>query len=467
MGWPTEISGGPAGGRIPLDGVFLVIKRLSWFVLILVFVGLLGITLILGKPTGSVDWRALRAVALESDDWGLQGFIPAADSWEGLDRAGIAPGSFPEVYWSSTLEDSTMVADLCLVMSRVQGRDGLPAVFQPNYVMSGLGWLGNGGDGAWHRFDLPDLDPRYHRPGLWRAVGEGIHSGVWYPEFHATWHYDPALRKAAALQPGDAAKATGRGIMLFPGSERARELGLWRESADLTGELDHSLEVFQRIFGRLPGSVIAPDYTWSARHEDLWESRGLRVIQAKREQRNPEWGGSLIGRLAKAWGRSLERVDHPDRTYLERNCRFEPVQTEDPAAVVSACLEETRQAWRRSEPAIVETHRINFVHTDPAVVETGLNSLADYLEELTRPGEFAPIFLTDWEISQLQGHGTSWCVRSGRVVVRNGTRSSRLMTVPVEALNRAQQQGDLRSTPIVPLLVVLRAGQTRILGPEF
>ena len=441
-------------------------RRLSWFLAIPVLAGLVGLFLVLGRPTGAINWRAMRAVALESDDWGLMGFVPAAGSWEGLDREAIGSGSFPKVYWSSTLEDSNMVADLCGILQRFSGRDGLPAVFQPNYVMSGLGWLGPAGEGKWRRFDLPDLDPRYPRPGLWQAVAEGTEAGVWYPEFHATWHYDPARRREAALQAGAAAAATGRGILLFPGSERARDLGSWRDGDELTRELDNSQGLFQALFGRSPGSVVAPDYTWSAKHENLWASRGLRIIQGKREQRNPEWGRGLRGRVVKTFGRSFDRVRHPDRVYLERNCRFEPVQARDPASVVAACLEETRLAWRRGEPAIVETHRINFAHTDPAVVETGLNSLVAYLEGLAGHAEPGPIFLTDWEISQLQNLGTSWCVRAGRIVVRNGTRSTRLVMIPVEALNQVRGQGDLRFFPSFPLLVALKAGQTGVLNPE-
>ena len=430
-------------------------RRLSWIVLIGGFVGLLAVSLLLGKPTGSVDWRDLRAVALESDDWGLQGFIPTAGAWDGLDRLTVAPGSFPEVYWSSTLEDSAMVSDLCRVMLRARGRDGLPAIFQPNYVMCGLGWSGTGDAGQWRRFDLPDLDPRYRRPGLWAAVSEGIGQGLWYPEFHAAYHYDPQLRKKTALQAGGPAEATARGITLFPGSEKARELGAWRSVDDLEREFDHASELFRRLFGRPPGSVMAPDYTWTGIHEDLWAARGLRVIQGKREQRNPEWQG-LRGRVTKVVIRGLERVLHPGRIYLERNCRLEPVQESDPAAAVAACLEQTWAAWRRAEPAIVETHRINFAHTDPAVVQTGLKYLAEYLDGLAENAEPLPIFLTDWEIAQLQSTGVSWCVRAGEVIVRNGTRNSRIVVVPGEALQLAREQAGLPFADMEPVLVVLK-----------
>ncbi len=105
---------------------------------VLVFLGGVGLATL--ESSGLVDWRSLRAVAFESDDWGLAGFVPNAEVWQGNDRAELHPGRFPEVYWESTLEDSLMVRGLCEIMASFRGDDGLPAVFQPNYVLSSLNY---------------------------------------------------------------------------------------------------------------------------------------------------------------------------------------------------------------------------------------------------------------------------------------------------------------------------------------
>ncbi len=115
-------------------------------------------------PRSVVDWRSLRAVALESDDWGLAGFVPAADSWDDLDRHGLGSDRFPEVYWLSTLEDSAMVAALNQTLAGHVGRDAQPAVLQPNYVMSSLAHVQD----HWEKYDLPSLPPGYRRPGLYQ-----------------------------------------------------------------------------------------------------------------------------------------------------------------------------------------------------------------------------------------------------------------------------------------------------------
>ncbi len=423
--------------------------------------GLVGAAFLFGGARSTVSWQVLRAIAIESDDWGLAGFVPHGDSWRDLDRTRLNPGPFPEVYWLSTLEDSSMVGRLNRVLAAHLGRDGHPAVLQPNYVMSSLSHA----DDQWARHDLPDLPPGYQRPGLWNAVAEGINGGTWYPEFHATWHYDSDMRKKAALDGEFAQSVTGRNIMLFPGSERARELGPWRRIQDLENDLDISLAGFESLFGREVQSVIAPDYHWDARIEDMWSSRNLRVIQGKREQINADWGSGKSGRLRKYIGRHWDRFHHPDRTYLERNCRLEPVQARDPGAVVLHCVAETRRAWAAGEPAIVESHRINFAHTDTSVVKTGLAALDQYLGVIAGDRDNSPVFLTDHEIAQLHRSGTSWRVKGGLVILRNATLSKRILPVPGNALARAAgARGDMRSFPEA-VLVALPAQTTFDLVP--
>lgn len=386
---------------------------------------LVACALLTAGPRSAVDWRGLRAVALESDDWGLAGFVPSVRVWDGLRREDLSPGGFPEVYWNSTLEDSTTVADLAAMLALHRGRDGLPAVLQPNYVMSSLAWE----DGRWHRHDLPDLPREYQRPGLWAAVAEARRLGVWYPEFHAAWHYDPALRREATVTSAAAREAAARGIMLFPGSEAARELGPWRPIPVLALELDEALAVFERAFGRRPGSLIAPDYTWNGRIERLWSSRSLNVIQAKREQRHPDLPSGPIGRVLKVLERQWAKSTRARRTYLERNCRLEPAQSPDPEATVVACVRETARAWRRGEPAIVETHRVNFAHADAAVVELGRRSLDTYLAGVAELPGSGPLFVADGEIASLSRHATSARQAGAVVVVRNGSHTRRMLAV--------------------------------------
>jgi hypothetical protein len=224
----------------------------------------------------------------------------------------------------------------------------------------------------------------------------------------------------------------------------------------LAGELDLAMATFARLFGRRPASVIAPDYAWTERVEGLWSSRDLRVVQAKREQRHPERrSGRLRDRLTKVAVRAWERAWRPELVYLERNCRLEVVQAADPAAATRRCVAEVRRAWRRGEPAVVESHRINFVHLDGSVERVGRAGLNDLLGTVAAvaPG---PLFLTDTELAQLHRRGTSWCRRGDKLVVRNLTHGRKVVWVP----GAAEGTG----VPSRVRFLALAPGETRILA---
>lgn len=425
----------------------------------------LAIGMVWGRSPGAVDWNRTRPVCIESDDWGLCGFLPDSSALSDLDRDALSPGNFPDVYWHSTLEDSAMVAALSGVLQRHLGWDGLPAVMQPNYILGSLEYRIEDTDSlpaaTWTALDLPAVPTGYERPGLWRAVRDAQRAGVWHPELHGRWHYDPALRRQNTV-PGPVARAAARQILVFPGSERAWELGPWRDSQTVVAEYQKSRAVFADLFGYPPRSIIAPDYVWEDAHEDLWCTSGLRVIQGQRQQRKATWRG-LNGRVRKVLHRTWARWWHRDRTYLDRNCIFEPVQQEDPRGITLAALNGVRAAWTNHEPAVLEAHRINFAHLDTAVHQLGRRELDYLLRELTTSD---PVFLVDGELAGLHRRGTCWGLRGSRIVVRNLTHSRRLVVVPATALAAvAQRRGQAPYDPD-PLVLSLAAGETIILDPE-
>jgi len=404
--------------------------------LLLVALALLLVAWVLGSPRSQVDWREVRAVAFESDDWGFCGFIPDTTVWRGLDPAVLDAGKIPEVYWGSTLEDSLTVARLSRLFTTFSGRDGLPVVFQPNYIVSALDYRQpSPGDTvqteSWRQYDLPALPPNYQRPGLWRAVAEAVARGVWHPELHGAYHYDPIWRQTNVRSNPQVQVAAARGILPFPRCSRAWELGTWRNRNLLVAELAHSLAVFKGLFGRRPESVIAPDYAWDGRSERLWIEAGLLVVQAKRDQRHPRFrSGRLHHRLLKLVARVVARQTRSDLTFLERNCRFEPTQHPDWRTAVDRCLQQIESAWHEGEPAIVETHRINFAHTDQTVVTRGFSALTELLTRLQAEHEQDYLFLTDAELAQLYRTGTSFAIRGPNLVIRNLTHSRRLVEIP-------------------------------------
>lgn len=408
--------------------------------------GLLAVALVLAalgagfldhRPRSLTAWGPLRAVVLESDDWGLPGFVPAATALEGLDREALGGTRFPPVYWDSTLETAADLDSMAALLARHRSRDGRPAVFQPNMILKAA---------------PPAADSPYARPGLPEAEARAVAAGVWHPEIHGADHLDPARRRAALQDPTpDLARAAARGVLVFPESHKAYELRPGRPLDDVRRSWDPLPDRFRQRFGQPAASVIAPDYVWDGRHEDLFRDLGLRIVQAKDHQRRPGLGGPRsLHYLRKTWLRLWDRWRVRDLVYLDRNAFLETAQDPDPDAVVARCLEQVRRAWRRGEPAIVETHRVNFVQVDPAAAAAGRRHLDRLLAGLDAAG---PVYLSDAELAGLMRRGVG-AVRRGPVwVLRNPGPAQRLAVLPAETPGEAARW---RTVPPRTTLVLAR-----------
>ena len=68
-----------------LDGGGEPLRRIRSSIGIVVAVGLglmvVSLALVISRQRSAVDWCKVRAVVLESDDWGLCGFVPDSTVW--------------------------------------------------------------------------------------------------------------------------------------------------------------------------------------------------------------------------------------------------------------------------------------------------------------------------------------------------------------------------------------------------
>jgi hypothetical protein len=103
--------------------------------------------------------------------------------------------------------------------------------------------------------------------------------------------------------------------------------------------------------------------------------------------------------------------------YLRRDIHFEPIiQEEDQEEIV----EKARDLWSSNRPAIISTHRFNYVTLDREQSRRGLLQL-DILLGALRQAEPEVAFLTDWEVGQLYLQGYSLRSFGDRIVARNFT----------------------------------------------
>lgn len=116
------------------------------------------------------------------------------------------------------------------------------------------------------------------------------------------------------------------------------------------------LRIFEELFGFKSKSIIAPNYTWGRSLEAAVSQAGVLYIQ-----------GSQIARYKNAEGennkrriRYIGRKNPYNQIDLSRNVIFEPSENNN-KDWIDSCLADIAIAFRWHHPAIICSHRVNFV----------------------------------------------------------------------------------------------------------
>ncbi len=382
----------------------------------------------------NLDWHRLKAVVLESDDWGLCAWVPD-------DRAHRALALLPAFrsaaglrYGRSTLESAADVRALADVMLEIRGGDGFPPVWQANTIVANPDYdrlqppLFEIGELPLLR--VPEFPSRWDRPGLWDAVRKAESDGVWWAELHGL-HHLPETAWLMALRRGqdDVRRAHEQQSPIGVAVEASGEYAATEPRELRAANLRKAIAAFRALFGRMPTSFCPPDYRFDDWLEHEAASLGLSTFQGKAEQ-----AGQALPPLRRRWlGLRFPHLEH-GRFALPPRIAFEPGG--DAAAAgprgLEAAVRGARDAWQRGQPAIISSHRMNYAHLDHAWSDASRTALRALLTRLCADGA---VFLTDHEVRQLvERH---WSVRdlAGRGVLL------RHYGVPREALRFAAPDG--------------------------
>ncbi len=381
--------------------------------------------LVVTKPSRTVDWSNRKAIVIESDDWGACLALPNMNEYEDLREL------FPACYNQSilnelttTLESPSDMEKLFSVLEGFTGGDGRYAVFQANYVMSNPDpRYGISGLESCRLVPLPDLPTVWRRGDIIRKAREGISRGLWHPEFHGKTHVNHRayLRDLRESDLAALISAKGRSwyvwMILYSSGNKSDgqyydHFSEW--SSGLPPEqqkedIESGIAIFESVFGRKPRSAIAPSYIWQFRTERFLNNCEVRIIQGKNRQYRVNHLKKISDLVDKKIVNRLWLTEMGDYNpilglrYLSRNVDFEP--SSDPMSVTKA-YEQILEAWKRDQPAIISTHRSNYVGLDVKTIDNNLKQLRHLLQRIQSDHPQA-VYLTDWEVAQLYESGTS------------------------------------------------------------
>lgn len=120
--------------------------------------------------------------------------------------------------------------------------------------------------------------------------------------------------------------------------------------------VDDAVRLFEETLGFSPESFIAPNYNWDSAIEAALKVNNVSFIQSSRAQQV-----SRLSQRGKSFVRHYQgqRNSH-GQVYTVRNVQFEPAENPH-IDWVGRALSEIASAFYLKKPAIVSTHRVNYM----------------------------------------------------------------------------------------------------------
>jgi hypothetical protein len=312
-------------------------------------------------------WHTKRKIIVfESDDWGS---IRTSGKKELAKLSEKYPSSFADAYNRlDSLESNEDLEALFDVLRSVRDSKGNPAVLTANTVMANPDFKRIEEDGfSSYAFEpFTDTLKRYpNRDRVRDLISQGMLEKLYHPQLHGREHVNinqwlSGLRKGneelmAAFHCGmygvnlSDSNSMRNNFMAAFDFEKREEL---EQHKLILAEGQH---LFRAEFGFNSASFIAPSYIW---HPDLhpgMSQLGIRYLQGLSFQGIPNPGGHDFKKEIRYLGKKRNGITH-----IVRNAFFEPVQDQS-NNIVNDCLIRMREVFKYGRPAIIGTHRVNFI----------------------------------------------------------------------------------------------------------
>lgn len=123
------------------------------------------------------------------------------------------------------------------------------------------------------------------------------------------------------------------------------------------GFIREGLDIFEKIFGFRSETMIANNFILPTNLHAIIKKSNVRMIQGMKYQVQPYGTNSKRNYIRRYFG----NCDDDGLFFNIRNCSFEPSQTKDSFDDVGNCLKEIQNAFFWNKPAVISSHRLNFI----------------------------------------------------------------------------------------------------------
>ena len=303
-------------------------------------------------------------VVIESDDWGSVR-MPTADIHKKLTKRGFDFNNRYDRY--DTLADDKDLGELFSVLHSVSDKNGNPAVITPFVNVSNPDF-GKIKEGRFQEFffvpftqTLKDYGRSTETLTLWI---QGMKQGVFSPEFHGNTHI------SVPFWIDELRKGNGKLLEAFEHGLTSIQLNNIKESYNgfrtelyfenpiqvtfIENALNYGLKQFRVIFGAPPRVYAPTNGIYHPVFEKVLRGNGIRYVYVSWLTKIPNGRGGLKSKFFQ-----IGSKDETGMTYYTRNCLFEP--SHERYQGVDKTLKQVSIAFKWGKPAIISTHRVNFI----------------------------------------------------------------------------------------------------------
>ena len=313
----------------------------------------------------AIGWRTnRRLVVIESDDWGSIR-MPSREVYNKMLSQGIkVDQSYFDKY--DSLESTDDLAALFEILCSVKDRNGHCVVITPLSVCANPDFEKiEEYKREKYVYELVTDTYKRHKKTeqSYKLIKQGMEEGLYCPQFHGREHLhvrrwlESINSESTSEQLFYKNRCLLRGGKCLPIQKTyfpAFGYDSQEELYGLMSILKEGLILFESIYGAKATSFCPP---CGIAHDQVMEAAaqwGIVGLQAG-QHFIPQADGSLKI-VQKKWGAKSAS----GQIYWRRNCTFEPSRNQN-LDWVDSCLAEMKIAFRWGKPAVINSHRVNYI----------------------------------------------------------------------------------------------------------
>lgn len=313
---------------------------------------------ILGKKTNR------KIVVIESDDWGSVR-MPSLDVYQKMKNAGLDLESGDSWRYNKydTLASSEDLSLLFDVLSKFKDKNNNNAKFTVVSLAANPDFESIKKSGYSKYFYEPFVDTLsgYGKKNVFNLWLEGSRKNIFVPQFHGREHLNVASwMRALHKKDKHTLIAFENGCWGFvrkngnPGYQAAFDLEFISDIEMQKQIIADGLDLFEKLHGYKASYFVPPNGPINNSLEEITAEKGVKYIMTSKIQLEALGSGKVRKRY-----HYLGQRNKYNQFYITRNCFFEP--SLPGIDWVDSCMSEINCAFRWEKPAVICSHRVNYI----------------------------------------------------------------------------------------------------------